>query len=112
YNSIHVIKFAIIPHFISLITGLFILEQFILRRDNKFMIIKNRLRAFYWILSNSRKIRSKRRFVQSIRKTQDSEIMKSMLRTSPLEILIYMFNIGRLGRSNATMIYFSNHVQS
>jgi GT2 family glycosyltransferase len=112
YNSIHVIKFAIIPHFISLITGLFILEQFILRRDNKFMIIKNRLRAFYWILSNSRKIRSKRRYVQSIRKVHDSEIMKSMLRTSALDILIYMFNIGRLGRSKATMIYFSNHVQS
>jgi len=111
YNRVHMIKFAIIPHFLSFITGLFILEQFLLRRDNKFMIIKNRLRAFYWLLSNSSKLRSKRRYVQSMRKTQDSEIMKSMLRTSALDILIYMFNIGRLGRSKATMIYFSNHVQ-
>ena len=112
YNNSHMIKFAIIPHIISLITGLFILEELVMRRDNKFMNIKIRLRALYWILSNSRKIRSKRRYVQSIRKTHDSEIMKNMLSTSALDILIYLFNIGRLGRSKATMIYFNNHVQS
>jgi|GEM_PF-227838 GT2 family glycosyltransferase len=111
YNRTHLIKFAIIPHFISLITGLFILEQFIMRRENKFMNIKNRLMAFYWLLSNSSNIRSKRRYVQSMRKTQDSEIMKSMLKTSVLDILVYMYNIGRLGRSKATMLYFTNHVQ-
>jgi GT2 family glycosyltransferase len=111
YDTTHMIKYAIIPHFISLITGLFILEQFIMRRDNKFIYIKNRIWAFYWLMSNISKLRSKRRYVQNIRKIHDSEIMKSMLRTSALDLLIYMFNIGRLGRSKATMIYFSNHVQ-
>jgi hypothetical protein len=112
YNSIHMFKFVIIPHFISLITGLFILQELTMRRENKFRHIKKRLRASYWLLSNTSKIRSKRRYVQSIRKTHDSEIMKSMLRTSALDTLIYMFNIARLGRSKATMIYFNNHVQS
>jgi GT2 family glycosyltransferase len=111
YDTVHIIKFAIIPHFISLVTGFFILEQFIMGKDNKFMNIKNRIRAFYWLLSNSSKLRSKRRYVQNIRKTDDSEIMKNMLRTSALDILIYMLNIGRLGRSKATMTYFNNHVQ-
>jgi GT2 family glycosyltransferase len=111
YDTTHMIKYAIIPHFLSLITGLFILEQFIMKREHKYTNIKNRLRAFYWLVSNSNKLRSKRRYVQNMRKIQDSEIMKNMLRTSVLDLLIFMFNMGKLGRTKATMIYFTNHLQ-
>lgn len=112
YNKMHVINYVILPHIISVITGFFVLEQFLMGRDSKPMRIKQRIQAYYWILSNIRTIRAKRRYVQTtIRKVQDSEIMKDMLRTSILDIVIYMFNNVRFGRSEAMRIYFNKQIR-
>jgi GT2 family glycosyltransferase len=110
YNTVHMINFVIIPHFISFITGLFILEQFILKRNDKLERIKYRIWGYFWILSNMAKIRAKRRYIQkTIRNVPDSEVMKYMLKTSKWDLWIYMVNILRMGRFKATMLYFNSH---
>jgi GT2 family glycosyltransferase len=113
YNTIHMINFVIITHFISFVTGLFIVEQLVMKRPDKLKRIKYRIQGYYWLLSNIKKLRSKRNYVQStIRKVSDPEIMKYMLKTSKWDIWIYLINIVRIGRSKATMLYFNGHINS
>lgn len=110
YNTSHMINLVIIPHFISFITGLFMLEQLLMKRRDKLKRIKYRIQGHFWILSNITKIRAKRRYVQNtIRNVPDSEIMKYMLKTSKWDLWIYMVNIIKFGRSKATMLYFNSH---
>jgi GT2 family glycosyltransferase len=112
YNRIHMIKFVIVPHFISFITGFFILEQLIVRRREGLKRIKYRIQGYYWLVCNIKKIQSKRYNIQNtIRKIPDSEIMKYMLKTSIWDDFVLSFNIWKIGRSKAYMIYFNNHIQ-
>jgi GT2 family glycosyltransferase len=113
YNTIHTINFVILPHIVSFITGFFIVEQLIMKRPDKLRRIKYRIQGYWWLLSNVKKLQYKRNYVQrTIRKVPDSETMKFMLKTSRLDIWIYTFNILRLGRLKATMLYFNNHVKN
>jgi GT2 family glycosyltransferase len=116
YNTVHMIKFVIVPHFFSFITGFFILEQFMVdmvnRREHKLRRIKFRIQGYLWLLCNIKKLQSKRYKIQTnIRKIPDSEIMKYMLKTSIWEIMVHYVNLLKIGRSKAYMIYFNNHIQ-
>ena len=112
YDTNHMIKFVIIPHIVSFITGFFILEQIIIRRGDRLKRIKYRIQGYYWLVCNMKKLQSKRYNIQNtIRKTPDSEIMKYMLKTSIWDILVLSVNILKIGRLEAHMIYFNNHIQ-
>ncbi|MDP9288015.1 MAG: glycosyltransferase family 2 protein [Thermoproteota archaeon] len=108
YDRTHMIAYVLIPHVISFFTGLFLLEQLLMRRNNKLRRIRDRVSAYVWLVRNIRKLQAKRKYVQTkLRKMPDSEIMEDMIETSPLKLAAYLFNIAKFGRSKAGMIYFN-----
>jgi GT2 family glycosyltransferase len=109
YNASHIIKYLILPQLLSLFTGFFILELFLMKRENKLAYIKYKIHAYLWLLRNIKKLRTKRKHIQNnLRKVPDSEIMKYMIKTSPWRVGMWLVNMQRLGRGKATRLYFCN----
>jgi len=109
YNTFHMIKYAILPHLFAFFTGFFVLEVFLMKRENKLANIKFRVQAYLWILRNIRRLHTKRKEVQhNIRKVSDSEIMKCMIKTSVWRVAIWIINIQKEGKDKAKRSYFVN----
>jgi GT2 family glycosyltransferase len=106
YDFNHMLKYGILLMIADIITGFFLVEPFITQTDDKSARIKAKLRAYWWILINTRKLVYKRQHVQNeIRKVPDSEVMRHMIRTSVWDLLTWAFNIRRFGYLKARMLY-------
>ena len=113
YDTLHMIKYAILPVLIiNIATGFFLLQPFIINSNNKLACIRNKLQAYYWIFTNIKKLRDKRCYIQhNIRRVPDSEIMKNMVKTSIWDLAVLAINIVKFGRPKATLLYFNKGIR-
>ena len=109
YDLVHVIKYAILPTIVDIVTLFFLIEPYITQTENKWARVRGKLKGYFWVLSNLGKLVERRRYIQhNVRKVPDSEVMKYMLRTSIWDLLIFALNVKRFGYLTARMHYVQN----
>lgn len=113
YDTYNMIKYAILPLVIPMITGLFLLEPFLFKKQNKLRRIKSKLMTYHWLVTNTQKLRDNRNYIQNdVRKVPDSEVMKLMIKASPWQMLILFRNIIKFGTSKAVMLHFNKGIRN
>jgi GT2 family glycosyltransferase len=109
YDKWNMIKYALFPLVVEILTGYFLLGPFLFRSKNKLLAIHGKLFAYHWIFSKRSELIKSRNYIQrNVRKVPDSIIMKRMVKTSMLDILKLIVNVIKLGKSRAALLYFRN----
>jgi hypothetical protein len=112
YDLVNMIKYAILPTIVDIVTLFFLIEPFITQTENKWARVKGKMMGYLWVLSNIGKLVDRRRHIQHhIRKVPDSEVMRYMLKTSIWDLVNFAFNTKKLGYPRARMIYVKSGIK-
>jgi GT2 family glycosyltransferase len=107
YDTSNMVKYALLPLIVDIISGYFLLGPILFRHKNKLLTIRGKLFAYYWILSKRSTLIKHRNHVQKhIRRVPDSIIMKRMVKSSLWDLLKLIINVLRFGKSCAVLLYF------
>jgi GT2 family glycosyltransferase len=112
YNKWNMLKYALLPLAIEILSGYFILEPFLFKHKNKLLTIQGNLLAYYWIFSNRSALIKRRNHIQKdLRKVPDSVIMRRMVKSTMWDMLNLIVNVIRLGKSCAVQLHFKNGLE-